>query len=101
MAGSFPNGKDGENMTRQRAFTLIELLVVVAIISILAAILLPALRRAKAKAQGTFCLNNTRQLGLAWIVYADEHSGRLAYNLGGDAKSRTVAERTNINWVNN
>jgi prepilin-type N-terminal cleavage/methylation domain-containing protein/prepilin-type processing-associated H-X9-DG protein len=101
MAGSFPRGKVGEIMTRQRAFTLIELLVVVAIISILAAILLPALSRAKAKAQGAFCLSNTRQLGLAWILYADEHSGRLAYNLGGDARSRTVAERTNINWVNN
>jgi len=83
------------------AFTLIELLVVIAVIAILAGMLLPALGRAKAKAQGVFCLNNTRQLGFAWMLYADDHNGRLAYNLGGDAKSRTVAERTNINWVNN
>src|SRR5215475_1449206 len=87
--------------TPRTGFTLIELLVVVAIIAILAAILLPALSAAKAKSQGIFCLNNTRQLGLAWILYADENSGRLAYNLGGDAKTRAVADRTNINWVNN
>ncbi len=83
------------------AFTLIELLVVIAVIAILAGMLLPALGRAKGKAQGVFCLNNTRQLGFAWMLYADDHNGRLAYNLGGDAKSRAVAERTNINWVNN
>src|SRR5260370_2899888 len=83
------------------AFTLIELLVVIAIIAILAGMLLPALGRAKSKAKGVCWLNNTRQLGFAWMLYADDHNGRLAYNLGGDAKSRAVAERTNINWVNN
>jgi len=80
---------------------LIELLVVIAIISILAALLLPALARTRSKAQGAFCLNNTRQLGLAWMLYADEHNGRLAYNLGGDVKVRGVAPDTYLNWVNN
>jgi prepilin-type N-terminal cleavage/methylation domain-containing protein/prepilin-type processing-associated H-X9-DG protein len=83
------------------AFTLIELLVVIAIIAILASILLPVLSRAKDRAKGIFCVNNTRQLRLAWSIYSDDHNGRLAYNLGGDSGSRKVAPRTNLNWVNN
>ncbi len=82
-------------------FTLIELLVVVAIIATLAGILLPLLAKSKARAQGIGCLNNARQLSLAWLMYADDHNGRLAYNLGGDVASRGVAQRTNLNWVNN
>ncbi|MDQ6630695.1 MAG: prepilin-type N-terminal cleavage/methylation domain-containing protein, partial [Verrucomicrobiota bacterium] len=81
--------------------TLIELLVVVAIIGILAGILLPALAKSKARAQSIYCLNNTKQLCLAWLLYADDHNGRLAYNLGGDISKGGVAPRTNINWVNN
>src|SRR5438093_6072019 len=88
-----PKGSAGPR--RESGFNLVELLVVIAIIALLAALLLPVLGRAKAKASAVACLNNTRQLTLAWTVYGDANGDRCVNNHGVD---QTRAERNT--WAN-
>lgn len=88
-------------VSARTGFTLLELLVVIGIIAILASMLLPALSKTKAKAQAMLCMNNTKQLTLAWLQYADTHQERLVNNIDYAYLQPLLASRRYENWVNN
>jgi prepilin-type N-terminal cleavage/methylation domain-containing protein len=79
LSAAAPTPKPYLHPTRPAGFTLIELLTVIAVIAILAALLLPALTNARTKTYGISCMNNHRQLALAWQIYSDDNNDRLIY----------------------
>lgn len=103
MKPSYPEFVPVRSPSKRRpgdAFTLIELLVVIAIITILAAMLLPALSKAKTKAQGISCLNNMHQLTLAWIQYAHDNADAIPYASSASAGGLPPNPRTDpYVWV--
>jgi prepilin-type processing-associated H-X9-DG protein len=75
-------------------------MVAIAMIAILSALLLPALGKAKMRGNQISCLNNLRQLTLAWVLYAHDNNDRLAYNLGSTEIKQMLARQQGYNWAN-
>src|SRR3989442_8706732 len=91
---------DMKNLQPKRfGFTLIELLVVIAIIAILAALLLPALARAKARAQRTACVSNMKQVALGFVVWVNDHeAGNLHYRVDAANEGTRGLPQANNAW---
>lgn len=94
------SGSTRPQFRSRSAFTLIELLVVIAIIAILAALLLPALSKAKVKALSTQCMSNSRQMMLGWVQYAMDNHDQLVNNYNTASVQQEYDNKTFRSWVN-
>ena len=90
-----------KNPSSRAGFTLVEALVVAGIVGVLATIILPAISGAKGKGYTVVCLNNMRQLAIAWNTYADDREGTLPYNYGVAETYTNIANGKLMNWANN
>ncbi len=100
IAQSFSKRPTSTGDFRRDGFTLVELLVVIAVIAILAALILPALAGSREEARGVICMNNTKQLMLACLLYTDDHQSQLPYNVGSNAGNGVAKDQSDLNWVN-
>ena len=96
--GNSPRPQVGPDTLPESGFTLIELLVVIAIIAILAALLLPALSKAKQQAQGVQCMNNGSQMVKAWQMYAGDNNDRCVNNFGVDQTKYDISQGWYHTW---